>query len=570
MHQEFEISTNAFKKLTLFYVKSEFAPNRKSEIFIRESENGAEIARQIVDSPKGWHTTYSLQPFTDYTIVLHGTSIPYAYLHDSCVSVFESGIDFIDFEHACPGTSLIVNKTNMYKAYDQPFRNQYHFSSIKNWLNDPNGLCCFQGNYHLFFQMNPLHLHWDTMYWGHAVSKDLIHWTHLPIVFFPQETLKDNQNRKGGAYSGCAVTKPDMMEFYFTRCDTPFVRGQGTIELQQEAYSEDGIYAKGEHTIISQRPVGNHDYNFRDPKVVVLDGIPTMMIATTVDGICSVLAYRLNGTKWNYEGIMFEDKTVECRTFECANLIQDPDSDYCAVICSLQDCIDDRGRKRLSKIYVGKRKGIQLSVEKEQILDFGTGSYALQTLETPVSTYAFGWCVDTYDEFLGTGSISNGCMTLPKQCTLQSAILYIRPAKAVSLLDDYVICNAPCKKHNWLSVVDNTYRIEASFSKKTTFRYILAENDEQWVGLQYDGKELQFLYGKKDSLPNVKLGINPKVLKNLEIFVDRSVIEVFVNDGAQFGTKMYFIPNTTHRLSFDFDNPESVIQNKVTMLKNIW
>ncbi|KAJ5203507.1 exoinulinase [Penicillium cf. viridicatum] len=60
--------------------------------------------------------------------------------------------------------------------YDQPYRDQYHFSPQKGWMNDPSGLLYHNGIYHLFFQYNPGGIQWGNMSWGHATSKDLTHW----------------------------------------------------------------------------------------------------------------------------------------------------------------------------------------------------------------------------------------------------------------------------------------------------------------------------------------------------------------------------------------------------------
>ena len=70
-------------------------------------------------------------------------------------------------------------------GYDQPYRPKFHFTSLKNWINDPNGLTYYAGEYHLFFQHNPLGTGWGNMTWGHAVSPDMVHWKQLPHALLP-------------------------------------------------------------------------------------------------------------------------------------------------------------------------------------------------------------------------------------------------------------------------------------------------------------------------------------------------------------------------------------------------
>ena len=83
--------------------------------------------------------------------------------------------------------------------YREKFRPQYHFSPERNFINDPCGLVHFDGEYHLFYQYNPFDLDQDPnlLYWGHAISDDLLHWRHMPLQLGPDEN--------GGISTGCGV-----------------------------------------------------------------------------------------------------------------------------------------------------------------------------------------------------------------------------------------------------------------------------------------------------------------------------------------------------------------------------
>src|SRR6476469_7243070 len=81
--------------------------------------------------------------------------------------------------------------------YVERWRPQFHFTTAKNWTNDPNGLVYFEGEYHLFYQYNPFGDQWGHMSWGHAVSDDMVHWKELGVAIPEEEGVM--------AFSGSAV-----------------------------------------------------------------------------------------------------------------------------------------------------------------------------------------------------------------------------------------------------------------------------------------------------------------------------------------------------------------------------
>ena len=148
--------------------------------------------------------------------------------------------------------------------YSEPFRPQFHFTPAKNWMNDPNGLVFFDGEYHLFYQYNPFGDKWGHMSWGHAVSPDMVHWKHLPlalpeadgVMIFSGSAVVDWNNTSGFGKD----SQPPMVAIY-TGCR---VDSDG-VQFECVAYSND----KGRTwTKYADNPVINlNSKDFRDPKV---------------------------------------------------------------------------------------------------------------------------------------------------------------------------------------------------------------------------------------------------------------------------------------------------------------
>jgi len=139
-------------------------------------------------------------------------------------------------------------------------RPRYHFTPPQMWLNDPNGLVYFDGEYHLFYQYHPASTVWGPMHWGHAVSRDLINWQHLPIALHPDES--------GTIYSGSAVIDwKNTAGFGKEAMVSIFTHHQDDHQSQSLAYSNDlgRTWTKYSANPVLLAPKDITD--FRDPKV---------------------------------------------------------------------------------------------------------------------------------------------------------------------------------------------------------------------------------------------------------------------------------------------------------------
>jgi fructan beta-fructosidase len=146
-------------------------------------------------------------------------------------------------------------------SYDEPYRPQFHFTPAQNWMNDPNGLVYHKGEYHLFYQHNPFGNTWGHMSWGHAVSRDLVHWKHLPVAI-PEEGDE-------AIFSGSAVVDEHNTSGFGTR------RNPAMVAIYTSAYPDDQEQSLAYSTDRGRtwtKYAGNPvlddaDREFRDPKV---------------------------------------------------------------------------------------------------------------------------------------------------------------------------------------------------------------------------------------------------------------------------------------------------------------
>jgi len=205
--------------------------------------------------------------------------------------------------------------------YSEPFRPQYHFTPGKNWMNDPNGLVYFAGEYHLFYQYNPFGDKWGHMSWGHAVSPDMVHWKHLPlalpeadgVMIFSGSAVVDWKNTSGFGKDG----KPPLVAIY-TGCRAD---SDGT-QFECIAYSND----QGRTwTKYSGNPViDRQSKDFRDPKVQWFEATRSWVMTVSLSAEHKVCFYGSDNLKdWKLLS-QFGPAGATAGVWECPDLFELP------------------------------------------------------------------------------------------------------------------------------------------------------------------------------------------------------------------------------------------------------
>ncbi|MCX6642130.1 MAG: glycoside hydrolase family 32 protein [Candidatus Bathyarchaeota archaeon] len=216
--------------------------------------------------------------------------------------------------------STVFSVSLFQNLFKETYRPQYHFSPPLHWINDPNGLVYYEGEYHLFYQHNPMGIRWGHMSWGHAVSTDLIHWQHLPLAI-PEE------NGVMIFSGGCVMDKNNSAGFAEKPGDVPMVaiytgHTESKNQSQHIAYSNDKgrtwkKYEKNPVLDLSTK-------DFRDPQVFWYEPHKKWVMTVVLAVEKKIQFYSsCNLKEWNYMS-SFGPAGDTSGTWECPDLFEAP------------------------------------------------------------------------------------------------------------------------------------------------------------------------------------------------------------------------------------------------------
>ncbi len=430
------------------------------------------------------------------------------------------------------------------------WRLKYHLTGACGWINDPNGFVLYKGVYHLLYQHYPFDAVWGPMYWGHATSSDLVDWTLQPIALAP-----DMPYDRDGCFSGSSIAVEGKLHLFYT--GHVWVSEDKTKYEQTQclAISSDGIhFKKYEHNpIIGQNeiPSDASRSDFRDPKVIMRDGIYYMLVGSMDTlGLGQILLYKSQDLKnWKFVNILLHnDGTVGRGTWECPDLFSLGERD---VLIFSPQFMQSRGYefKNLHSAvywvgYFNIEKGIFEGGEPIA-LDSGFDFYAPQVLVDERGRRILTAWMDMWESPMPTADLGHnwaGAMVLPREIILAGDKLHFKPIDEIENYrsNEFTLENVTVKGEYILPVDGDCYELDAEFVciGEDSFGLKVRTGAKEETVLRFIPEENLFEFNRNHSgkgsggVRQTKVDIKNKRLQ-LRVFVDKSSVEVFVNHGEK-------------------------------------
>jgi beta-fructofuranosidase len=449
------------------------------------------------------------------------------------------------------------------RASLDPLRPRYHFAPPANWMNDPNGLCQWQGQYHLFYQYNPAEPVWGNIHWGHATSPDLVHWQHQPVALAPTPGGPD----EGGCFSGCLVDdggKPTLL--YTGVYPESQCLATGSPNLQQWTKNP-------ANPVIAGPPAGLALEGFRDPCVWQTPTGWNMVLGAGLRGTGgAVLLYQSADLRhWDYRGPALTGNLADGTgtMWECPQLFALGDR-WVLLVSMIGEA-----RNRVMYFTGTFREG-HFEPEARHTLDWGGPCfYAPQTFsDAQGRRLMFGWLTEARPEADQRRAGWSGVMSLPRVLTLRpDGRLGIAPAPELTALR-----GAHFHREAWTLGALQFLPPAAPHGGQLELwaELLLNGANEAGLALGTDQAQTRIAYdagrqrlrvdtpGAQAAGPGqvyeCPLALAPGEALNLRVFWDRSVLEVYANGWATVTVRVYPAQPAQQRVAAYATGPGAVLR----------
>ena len=458
--------------------------------------------------------------------------------------------------------------------YNDTHRPQFHFSPKANWMNDPNGMVYHNGTYHLFFQYYPEGTIWGPMHWGHATSKDLVHWNEQAIALYPDSL--------GWIFSGSAVYDKDNTSGLGKNGKMPLVaifthhnsklekEGRKDYQYQSIAYSldEGQTWTKYEGNPVLQNP-GIVD--FRDPKVRWNEDVRKwIMTLATKDRITFYSSPDLKN--WNKESEFGENVGAHGGVWECPDLF--PMSLNGKTMWVLLVSINPGGPNKGSatQYFVGDFDGKTFkpnSIETKWV-DWGTDNYAGVTWSNTGDRRIFlGWMSNWQYANVVPTEKWRSAMTIPRELSLKAIdntiFLASEPVKELrknmpkTYTMNNTLVNGSLDLSDQIQAFNGQYQLKFSSDQITNYSIVLSNDGGEELVIGFDKKANQYYidrsragkinfekgFGAKHTAPRISVDAGTDVT----LVVDVASVELFADSGLTVMTDIVFPNKTLNKVS---------------------
>lgn len=478
-----------------------------------------------------------------------------------------------------PETALCWKELKLSGSFDmankESFRPVYHHTPAYGWMNDPNGMFYKDGVYHLYFQYNPYGSVWGNMHWGHSTSTDLMHWKFEGCAIVPDAW--------GAIFSGSCVVdhentagfgKEAVVAFYTSAKSTPW----GDIQMQSMAYSLDNgkTFTKYEENPI----LTSSEKDFRDPKVFwYAPGKHWVMILAV--GQHMEIYSSVNLKEWKKESEFGAMQGAHGGVWECPDLVEIPvegtREKKWVLICNLNPGGPFGGSA--AQYFVGSfdgKKFVNESPTQTKWMDWGKDNYATVTWSNAPDgrCIALGWMSNwQYANNVPTRQYRSA-NTLARDLTLyrEGQELYLKSTPSVEVkkargkkvsIPSFKVS----EKHEIVNLFEEkqgAYEVEIVIQNAgaSKIAFCLLNDKGEKVSMYYDLNRKQFVMDRSESgkvdfskdFPAVTVApVNVDKELTLRLFVDRSSIEAFGEDGKFVMTNLVFPSQPYVKMCFEAD-----------------
>lgn len=478
-----------------------------------------------------------------------------------------------------PANALCWKELKMSDSFDmtnkEMFRPVYHHTPVYGWMNDPNGMFYKDGVYHLYFQYNPYGSVWGNMHWGHSTSTDLMHWNFEGCAIVPDAW--------GAIFSGSCVVdhnntagfgKGAVVAFYTSAKATPW----GDVQSQSMAYSLDNgkTFTKYEGNLI----LTSSEKDFRDPKVFWYAPGKHWVMMLAVGQHMEIYS-SVNLKEWKKESEFGAMQGAHGGVWECPDLVEIPvegtREKKWVLICNLNPGGPFGGSA--AQYFVGSfdgKKFVNESPTQTKWMDWGKDNYATVTWNNAPDgrCIALGWMSNwQYANNVPTRQYRSA-NTLARDLTLyregQELFLKSTPSVEVKKARGKKVSIPSFKvseKHEIVNLFEDNqgaYEVEILIQNAgaSKIAFCLLNDKGEKVSMYYDLNRKQFVMDRSESgtvdfskdFPAVTVApANVDKELVLRLFVDRSSIEAFGEDGKFVMTNLVFPSQPYVNMCFEAD-----------------